>query len=67
MGVDGKLQPLYPPRKETNYQSYRSWVGQSGQVQKISTPPPRGFDPWTVQHIVSRYTDYDIPVHAGIT
>jgi len=29
--------------------------GQSGQVQKISSPP--GFDPQTVQPVASRYTD----------
>jgi hypothetical protein len=28
-------------------------------VQKISPPP--GFDPWTVQPVASRYTDYAIP------
>jgi len=33
-----------------------SW---SGQVQKIL--PPSGFDPWSVQPIVSHYTDYAIP------
>jgi len=33
--------------------------GHSGLVRKISPPP--GFDPWTVQHIVSSYTDYTIP------
>ena len=26
------------------------------------TPPP-GFDPPTVQHVASRYTDYAIPAH----
>ena len=31
--------------------------GRSGQVWKIS--PPSGFDPRTVQHVASRYTDYD--------
>ena len=30
--------------------------GRSGQVRKISPPP--GFDPRTVQHVASRYTDY---------
>jgi hypothetical protein len=31
--------------------------GPSGQVRKISPPP--GFDPRTVQPVVSRYADYD--------
>ena len=30
--------------------------GRSGQEWKISPPP--GFDPWTVQPVASRYTDY---------
>jgi hypothetical protein len=30
--------------------------GRSGQVWKIS--PPLGFDPWTIQPVASRYTDY---------
>jgi hypothetical protein len=30
--------------------------GQSGQVRKILLP--LGFDPWTVQPVASRYTDY---------
>ena len=31
------------------------WVGRSGRVGKISTPP--GFDPLTVQPVACRYTD----------
>ena len=34
----------------------QSW---SGRLQKIS--PPLGFDPQTVQPLVSRYTDYSMP------
>jgi len=34
--------------------------GRSGRVQNISSPPE--FDPRTVQHVASRYTDWDIPV-----
>ena len=30
--------------------------------QGISRPPPVGFDPWTGQLVISRYTDYAIPV-----
>ena len=47
-----------PPGK-TRYPLYRRLggpQGRSGQVQKISLPP--GFDPWTVQPVVSRYTEY---------
>jgi hypothetical protein len=31
-------------------------------VCRKSRPPP-GFDPWSVQPVTSRYTDYAIPVH----
>ena len=47
-----------PPGK-TRYPSYRRLDGPQGrseQVRKISPPP--GFDPRTVQPVVSRYTDY---------
>jgi hypothetical protein len=48
---------LHPGK--TRYPFYRRLCGLhgwSGQVQKISPPP--GFDPRTVQHVASRYTDY---------
>jgi hypothetical protein len=32
--------------------------GKSGWVQKIL--PPLGLDPWTVQYVVSNYTNYTI-------
>jgi len=35
--------------------------GWSGQVQKILTPAE--FDPWTVQPIASRYTNWAILAH----
>jgi hypothetical protein len=47
-----------PPGK-TRYPLYRRLggpQGQSGQVRKMSPPP--AFDPWTVQPVGSRYTDY---------
>ena len=53
--------PPYPQGK-TRYPLYRRLggpQGQSGRVQKIWLPP--GFDPWTVQPIASRYTDWAIP------
>jgi hypothetical protein len=49
--------------KETHYPLYRRLggpQGRSGWVQKISPP---GLGPWTVQSVVSRYTNYAIPVH----
>jgi len=33
--------------------------GCSGQVRKILFPP--GFNPWTVQPVASRYTDFAVP------
>jgi hypothetical protein len=47
------------PSGKTRYPLYRRLggpQGRSGQVRKISPPP--GFDPQTVQHVGSRYTDY---------
>jgi hypothetical protein len=47
---------------KTRYPLYRRLggpQGRSGRVRKISPPP--GFDPWTVQPVASRYTDYAIP------
>jgi hypothetical protein len=52
-----------PPRK-TQYPLYRRLGGPqgwTGQVRKMS--PLLGFDPRTVQHIASRYTDWAIPGH----
>jgi hypothetical protein len=51
-------RPLFTPGK-TRYPLYKRLGGPQGwfgQVRKIS--PPSGFDPWTVQPIASRYTDY---------
>jgi len=53
------LPGCFTPGKETHYPLYMRLVGpkgQSGRVWKISPPP--GFDPWTVQPIVSLYTEY---------
>jgi len=54
----------FNPGEEAQYPLYRRLggpQGQSGQVQKISPQP--GFDPWTVQPVASRYTDWAIPAH----
>jgi hypothetical protein len=62
---DGWLKPRpgrFTPEKETHYPLCRKLggpQGQSGQAWKISPPP--GFDPQTVQPIVSCYTNYAIP------
>jgi hypothetical protein len=52
------------PSGKTWYPLYRRLggpQGQSGRVWKIS--PPLGFNPWTVQPVTSRYTDWAIPAH----
>jgi hypothetical protein len=58
MGVGGQLHALaaLPPGKETRYPLYR-------RLRKISPPP--GFDPWTIQPVASRYTNYTIPAQRG--
>jgi hypothetical protein len=62
MGVGGQrhAQAALPPGM-TRYPFYRRLgrpQGQSGWELKISSPP--GFDPRTVQLVVSCYTDYAI-------
>jgi len=49
---------------KTRYPLYRRLggpQGRSGRVRKISPPP--GFDPRTVQHVASRYTDWANQAH----
>jgi hypothetical protein len=56
--------PTTLPPGKTWYPLYRRLggpQGQPGQVQKFS--PPLGFDPRTVQLVVSHYTDWAIPAH----
>jgi hypothetical protein len=65
MGVGGQRHALatLPPGK-TRFSLYRRQGGPqdlSGWVQKISPPP--GFDPRTVQHVASRYTDWAMQAH----
>jgi len=57
-GVSVTPRPLFTPGK-IRYPFYRKLggpQGRSGQVRKNS--PPQGFDPWTVQPVTSRYTDW---------
>ena len=54
----------FTPGKETLYPSYRRLggpQGRSGRVRNISPSP--GFDPWTVQPVVSHCTDWAIADH----
>ena len=45
-----------PPRK-TRYPSYRRLGGHNGRYGQVENLVPPGFDPWTIQPVVSRYTD----------
>jgi hypothetical protein len=58
-GVGGQHNaPAALPPGKTRYPLYRRLggpQGRSGRVRKVSPPP--GFDPRTVQLLVSRYTD----------
>jgi hypothetical protein len=69
MWVDGpRHAPAALPPGKARYPLYRRLAGsqgRSGQVQKISPPPE--FDPRTVHHVASRYTDWAIPTHRCIT
>ena len=45
---------LLYPRERAGTHCTGGWVGRSGQAENLAPP---GFDPRTVQHLVSRYTD----------
>ena len=63
MGVSCQRHaPAALPPGKTRYALYRRLggpQGRSGRARKISPPP--GFDPWIVQPVASRYTDWAIP------
>jgi len=65
MGVSGhRYAPAALPLGKTQYPLYRRLGGPHGWsrwVWKISPPP--GFEPRTVQPLVSCYTDYAILAH----
>jgi len=56
--VNATLQPLYPRGKRPGTRCVGGWVGPRAGLDGCgkSRPPP-GFDPRTVQPVVSRYTD----------
>ena len=65
LGVGGQRHaPAALPPGITRYPLYRRLGGpqcRTGRVWKIS--PPAGFEPRTVQHVMSRYTDWANPAH----
>ena len=54
---DQRTAPAALPPRRTRYLGGPQ--GRYGQVQKIS--PPLVYDPQTVQHVASGYTDYSTP------
>jgi hypothetical protein len=61
---DQRHAPAALPSGKTHYSLCRRLGGsqdRTGWVRKISPPP--GFDPWTIQPVASRYTDWAIPAH----
>ena len=65
VGGQRNVPAALPPGK-TRYPLYRELggpQGRFGQVWKISSSPPPGFDSRTVQPVASRYTDWAIPAH----
>ena len=67
MGVGGQRHaPAVLPPGMTQYPLYGRPEGRFGRVPKILPPP--GFDPRTVQLVVSRCTDsYPVPLQQGKT
>jgi hypothetical protein len=64
--VNATPRPLYP-RGKTRYPLHRRMgkpQGRSGRMRNISSPS--GFDPWTVQPVASRYTDWAFAVHGVV-
>ena len=64
--MDGQHNaPAALPPGETRYPLYRRLGGEpqgpSGRVQENLAP--LAFDPWTVQPLASRYTDWAIAAH----
>ena len=62
VGAQHHAPAVLPPGKSRYplYMRLGGPQGRSARVQKISPPPP-GLDPWTVQPVASRYTDWAIP------
>jgi hypothetical protein len=65
MGVSGQRHaPAALPPGTTSYPLYRRLGRPQGRFERVlKISPPPGFDPRTVQPVVSRYTDYTIPAH----
>ena len=67
-GVSVTLRPLFTPRERPGTHCTGGCVGPRVGLDRCekSRPPP-GFEPRTVQHVASRYTDYATrPTHKWI-
>ena len=54
------------PRKQTQQPFYKRLFGLRGWSEMVwRVSPTPGLEPWTVQPVVSRYTDYIISVASG--
>jgi hypothetical protein len=65
-GVGGQRHALaaLPPGKRPGTHCIGGWVGPKAGLEGCrKSRPPTGIRSWTVQPIVSRYTDYTIPTH----
>ena len=57
LGVSSTPRPYFTPEKD-QYPFYRRLGGSQGRSGKAENLAPLGFDPQTVQPVVSRYTDW---------
>jgi hypothetical protein len=57
VGVNVTLRPLYPQERPGTH-CIGVWVGSRADLNWSGKSRPSGFDPWTVQPVASRYTDY---------
>jgi hypothetical protein len=57
--VSTKPRPLYPQERPSTHCKGAGWaLGLVWMV--IENRPPPGFNPWIIQPVVSRYTNYSI-------
>jgi hypothetical protein len=69
MGVDGRrhVPAALPSAKGRGFHCTGSWVGPRTGLQGCRKfRPPPGFDPRTVQHMASHYTDCAIPAQVVV-
>ena len=60
--VNATLRPFYPGERPGTY-CIGGWVGSRDGLDGAENLAPPGFDPRTVQPVISRYSDCAIPAH----